>query len=73
MSAKKRLTIGDFSIGKIGTKYFVYRDQWIKHLSISDSDKKNSFQDVIDEAYKEASDHCKELRIPAPPYPKVEL
>lgn len=73
MSANKRLTIGDFNIGKIGTKYFVYRDQWIKYLSKSDSDKDTSIDDVIKEAYDEVCVYCKSIKLPNPPKPKLEL
>lgn len=73
MAENKRFTIGDFSIGKIGAKYFVYREQWIKYLSKSDTEKNTSFDDVIDEAYNEVCIYCKSIRLPAPPKPKIQL
>ena len=69
----KRFTIGNFSMGKIGTRYFVYYNEWIKYLSKSDSDKGVSFDNVISEAYEEICIYCKSLKLPPPPKPKLEL
>lgn len=73
MAQNKRLTIGDFNIGKIGIQYFVYRDQWFKYLSKSDANKGVSFDDVIKEAYDIVCEYCKTLKLPNPPKPKLEL
>lgn len=73
MAENKRFTIGDFNIGKIGTKYFVYKNQWIKYLKKTDSDKSISFDDVIQEAYNEVCIYCKSIKLPSPPKPKFEL
>ena len=73
MAAVQQFRIGDFHMGKIGTKYFVYRGQWIKYLSVSDSVKGIGFDNVANEAYREVSEYCKSLNLPAPPKPKIQL
>lgn len=67
MATPKRFTIGDFSMGKIGTKYFVYKDKWIKYLEETD------FHKAIDEAYREVCKYCRSIKLPSPPKPKLEL
>lgn len=73
MAVNKRVTIGDFNISKIGNKYFVFRDQWIKELSKSDHNKDTNFDDVINEAYEVVCKYCRSIKLPSPPKPKLEL
>lgn len=67
MAADKPFKMGDFRMGKIGTKFLIYRKEWFKYLT------SENFEKAIDDAYKEACKHCKEIKLPAPPKPKIQL